>query len=217
VALLFFADSGSVSVEVALKMAIQYWQGSGRPEKNRFLTVRGGYHGDTFGAMALCDPVTGMHEHFTSLLSRHYFAETPRCRFDDPWDEEYISDFKKIMEKRHGELAAVMIEPGVQGAGGIMVPLNEEAMMIDLMARFGLPVLLVAGSGLGTINHTLLSLEQLRRRGISVAGIVMNGDVNWENREALEFYGKTEVLAEVEPMERLNAKALTDCFYRNFV
>lgn len=105
----------------------------------------------------------------------------------------------------------------VEGAGGIMVPLNEEAMMIDLMARFGLPVLLVAGSGLGTINHTLLSLEQLRRRGISVAGIVMNGDVNRENREALEFYGKTEVLAEVEPMERLNAKVLTDCFYRNFV
>lgn len=116
---IFFADSGSVSVEVALKMAIQYWQGSGRPEKNRFLTVRGGYHGDTFGAMALCDPVTGMHEHFTSLLSRHYFAETPRCRFDDPWDEEYISDFKRIMEKRHGELAAVMIEPVVQGAGGM--------------------------------------------------------------------------------------------------
>ncbi len=115
----FFADSGSVSVEVAIKMALQYWHGMGCPEKNRFLTVRSGYHGDTFGAMALCDPVTGMHEHFTPVLQRHYFAESPRCRFDEPWDDAYIENFRKLIEAHHRELAAVMLEPIVQGAGGM--------------------------------------------------------------------------------------------------
>ncbi|MFO7862044.1 MAG: adenosylmethionine--8-amino-7-oxononanoate transaminase [Desulfosalsimonas sp.] len=115
----FFADSGSVSVEVAIKMALQYWHGMGCPGKNRFLTVRSGYHGDTFGAMALCDPVTGMHEHFTSVLQQHYFAESPGCRFDEPWDDAYIQDFKQLMEAHHQQLAAVVLEPIVQGAGGM--------------------------------------------------------------------------------------------------
>ncbi len=104
----------------------------------------------------------------------------------------------------------------VEGAGGIMVPLNEKAMMIDLMKHLGLPVLLVAKSGLGTINHTLLSLEQLKRRGLVVAGIVMNGEPCPENREALAHYGKTPIIAEVKPLARVNAEILTACFQQYF-
>ncbi len=115
----FLCDSGSVSVEVAIKMAIQYWYALGRPEKNRLLTIRSGYHGDTFGAMAVCDPITGMHEMFSGLLQKHYFAEAPRCRFDALWDESYIIDFKNLISTHHRELAAVILEPVVQGAGGM--------------------------------------------------------------------------------------------------
>src|SRR5690606_13578291 len=83
----FFADSGSVAVEVAIKMALQFWLSRGRPEKKRLIALRGGYHGDTFGAMSVCDPVTGMHHLFQGALMPNRFAERPRCRFEDPWDE----------------------------------------------------------------------------------------------------------------------------------
>jgi len=115
----FFSDSGSVAVEVAIKMALQYWTGCERPEKNRLLTLKGGYHGDTFAAMAACDPVTGMHHLFASNLHQHFFAERPTCRFDDPWDETDISSFKELISRHHQEIAAVILEPIVQGAGGM--------------------------------------------------------------------------------------------------
>jgi adenosylmethionine-8-amino-7-oxononanoate aminotransferase len=115
----FFCDSGSVSVEVAIKMAIQFWHAKGRPEKHRLLTIRSGYHGDTFGAMAVCDPVTGMHELFTGVLPRHLFADAPQCGFDAPWDESDIAGFARLMAAHHHEMAAVILEPVVQGAGGM--------------------------------------------------------------------------------------------------
>ncbi len=116
---LFFADSGSVAVEVAIKMALQFWQAQGRPEKHRLLSIRGGYHGDTFGAMSVCDPVSGMHHLFAGLLAQQYFADAPTAATDDAWDETQIASFRTQIEAHRHELAAVILEPIVQGAGGM--------------------------------------------------------------------------------------------------
>lgn len=115
----FFSDSGSVAVEVAIKMAIQYWQAKGRPSRHRLLTIRSGYHGDTFGAMAVCDPVTGMHELFTGILLRHFFADAPRCAYGEAWDEADTKCFERLLTDHAQEIAAVILEPIVQGAGGM--------------------------------------------------------------------------------------------------
>ena len=115
----FFADSGSVSVEVAIKMALQYQRAIGRHERTRLLTVRGGYHGDTFGAMAVCDPVGGMHSLFTGVLAAHLFAERPPLGFEAPLNEAWAEHLRKLLDRHVHELAGVILEPIVQGAGGM--------------------------------------------------------------------------------------------------
>jgi adenosylmethionine-8-amino-7-oxononanoate aminotransferase len=115
----FFADSGSVSVEVAIKMALQYWRSLGHPERHRLFTIRGGYHGDTFGDMAVCDPVNGMHHLFTDVLARHVFAAPPPLGYAAAADPAYLAELAGTVAAHAGELAGIIAEPIVQGAGGM--------------------------------------------------------------------------------------------------
>ncbi|ROS04767.1 adenosylmethionine-8-amino-7-oxononanoate aminotransferase [Sinobacterium caligoides] len=115
----FLADSGSVSVEVAIKMALQYWLSQGIKSKTKLLSLRNGYHGDTFGAMSLCDPITGMHHLFEHSMPQHLFAEAPTMGFDTAFDERHIADLKRQLSEQHQQIAAVIVEPIVQGAGGM--------------------------------------------------------------------------------------------------
>lgn len=115
----FLSDSGSVSVEVAIKMAFQYWISQGQPEKNKLLSLKGGYHGDTFAAMSVCDPTNGMHHIFDQVLPQHYFAPKPEISFNQEWNSTDIAEFKAILEASHQQIAAVILEPIVQGAGGM--------------------------------------------------------------------------------------------------
>lgn len=115
----FLCDSGSVAVEVAIKMAIQFRQAQGQPRRHRLMTIRSGYHGDTCGAMAVCDPVTGMHHLFSAILPQQIFAPAPACRFDEPWEVRHIDAFAALIARHQDELAAVILEPICQGAGGM--------------------------------------------------------------------------------------------------
>jgi adenosylmethionine-8-amino-7-oxononanoate aminotransferase len=115
----FFADSGSVSVEVAIKLCLQFQRASGRPGRTRLLTIRGGYHGDTFGAMALCDPVGGMHSMFTGVLAEHVFVERPPDGFHAPLQERWAAGVRAAVAAHADELAGIVVEPVVQGAGGM--------------------------------------------------------------------------------------------------
>ncbi len=115
----FISDSGSVAMEVAMKMALQYWQAKSQAQRNTFLSFKHGYHGDTFGAMSICDPVNGMHHLFSENLKQNIFAEAPPQGFDLPWDSSQFENFKTLLNTHQENIAAVVLEPIVQGAGGM--------------------------------------------------------------------------------------------------
>ena len=115
----FFSDSGSVSVEVAIKMAVQFWHGVGKPRKRKLVALRNAYHGDTYGAMSLCDPVTGMHHLFGDTLTQQLFAPQPACRFRETCDVQELEDIADLLKEQADDIAAVIVEPVVQGAGGM--------------------------------------------------------------------------------------------------
>src|SRR5215216_3754651 len=132
----FFSESGSVSVEVALKMAVQYWINRGQPKRRKFVAFNGGYHGDTTGAMAVCDPEEGMHALFRGLLPEHFIVHLPK-------DEESTAAFEQLLQRHAGDIAGIITEPLVQGAGGmkfhepaVLQRLRQAADRYDLLLIF---------------------------------------------------------------------------------
>jgi len=139
----FFSDSGSVSVEVAAKMALQYWVSAGRPDKQKLMTWRGGYHGDTLHAMSVCDPVGGMHSLWHGMLPQQVFLDQPPAGFERPVDPEYLAQWERTLGERHDDVAAIIVEPVVQGAGGMtfhsqahLTALRELADRFDVLLIF---------------------------------------------------------------------------------
>ena len=138
----FLADSGSIAVEVSMKMALQYWLGRGET-RQKFLTLKRGYHGDTFAAMSVCDPENSMHSLWRGYLPEHLFAAAPQCGFDGEWNEADFADFAQLAEAHHREIAAVILEPIVQGAGGMRFYHPRYLQQVrELCDRYG--ILLIA-------------------------------------------------------------------------
>lgn len=138
----FLADSGSIAVEVSMKMALQYWLGRGET-RQKFLTLKRGYHGDTFAAMSVCDPENSMHSLWRGYLPEHLFATAPQCGFDGEWNEADFVDFAQLAEAHHREIAAVILEPIVQGAGGMRFYHPRYLQQVrELCDRYG--ILLIA-------------------------------------------------------------------------
>ena len=134
----FLADSGSIAVEVSMKMALQYWLGRNQT-RQKFLTLKRGYHGDTFAAMSVCDPENSMHSLWRGYLPEHLFANAPQCAFDDAWNEADFADFAQLVEIHHREIAAVILEPIVQGAGGMRFYHPRYLQQVrELCDRYGL-------------------------------------------------------------------------------
>ncbi|PPI86887.1 adenosylmethionine--8-amino-7-oxononanoate transaminase [Candidatus Pantoea edessiphila] len=117
---IFLSDSGSVSIEVAMKMALQYWLGNNQ-NRQKFLALQHSYHGDTFAAISVCDPNNSMHHLWKGYVNKNYFASVPICNFSDDWDIKYFDHFAFLIKKHHKNLAAVIIEPILQGAGGMRI------------------------------------------------------------------------------------------------
>lgn len=139
----FYCDSGSVSVEVAVKMALQYMQARGETGRTRLATVSGGYHGDTWHAMSVCDPVGGMHSLYAGRLPLQFFVPRPATPFGGEWDESDIEPLEKLFEQKHGEIAALILEPVVQGASGMWIYHPEYLRRArELCDRYG--ILLIA-------------------------------------------------------------------------
>ncbi|WP_196140585.1 adenosylmethionine--8-amino-7-oxononanoate transaminase [Aliikangiella sp. G2MR2-5] len=157
----FLADSGSVSVEVALKMALQYWFSQGKQEKTQFLTIKNGYHGDTLGAMSVCDPENGMHSMFAGVLPQHLFVEAPTIADDDDWQDSEIEPFKHCLQQNHQTIAAVILEPLVQGAGGMRVYCPEYLRQVrQICDQYGILLILdEIATGFGRTG-TLFAYEQ---------------------------------------------------------
>jgi dethiobiotin synthetase len=153
----------------------------------------------------------------TGLPESHFHPETYRLKpYLSPHAAAALDGVKISLDRFEMPATPETETLIVEGAGGIMVPLNEEHFILDLMKKLDIPTLLVADSELGTINHTLLSLEQIRRNGLDVLGVVMNGPRNSGNRKAIEHYGQVSVLAEIEPLPEITPQSLKDCFHRCF-
>ena len=152
----------------------------------------------------------------TGLPSNHFYPETYRFRFPLSPHVAAAKDGTYVDLERMNLPQICGGHLIVEGAGGIMVPLNEHHLMLDLMKKLAIPILLVAKSGLGTINHTLLSLDLLKNHLLPVLGVVMNGPSDSDNRKAIEHFGNISVFAEIEPMERIDGATLKDAFRRCF-
>ena len=188
----FFSDSGSVAVEIALKMAMQYWHAQGQAQRTMFLALKNGYHGDTFGAMSVCDPHSGMHNLFYHSLPHHFFADAPPCGFEIPFQESQIAKFAQLIQQHRQKIAAVIVEPIVQGAGGMrfyspdylrrvreLCDKNEILLIVDEIATgFGRTGKLFACEHAGISPDIMCVGKALSAGYISLAATLCNDTVS---------------------------------------